>query len=98
MTTAAIVTLILQLVGGAIGGNGIAGAVKNTNLGATGNTIAGAIGGLAGGATLSSLIPALAGGSMDLGAMAGQLVGGGVSGAIVTAIVGMIMNSMKSKA
>jgi hypothetical protein len=36
-----------------------------------------------------------AAGGMDLGALAGQLVGGGVSGAIVTAIVGMIMKSMK---
>jgi hypothetical protein len=35
-------------------------------------------------------------GDMDIGALAGQLVGGGVSGAIVTAIVGMIMNRMKS--
>ncbi len=32
---------------------------------------------------------------MDIGAFAGQLVGGGVSGAIVTAIVGLIMNRMK---
>ena len=30
--------------------------------------------------------------------LAGQLVGGGVSGAIVTVIVGMIMNAMKSAA
>jgi hypothetical protein len=32
---------------------------------------------------------------VDIGALAGQLVGGGVSGAIVTAVVGLIMNNLK---
>jgi hypothetical protein len=34
-------------------------------------------------------------GGMDISAIAGQLVGGGVSGAIVTAIVGVILNNLK---
>lgn len=100
MTGAMLINLILQIVGGVIGGNGIAGAVKNASLGSTGNTIAGAIGGLAGGGLLSALIPALAGGTggFDIAAAVGQLVGGGVSGAVVTAIVGMIINATKTKA
>jgi hypothetical protein len=34
-------------------------------------------------------------GGVDIGALAGQVVGGGASGAIVTAIVGLIMNNIK---
>ncbi len=33
--------------------------------------------------------------ALDIGALVGQLVGGGASGAIVSAIVGLIMNRMK---
>ena len=69
--------------------------MKNATLGTAGNTVAGAIGGIAGTSILGTLIPALAGGTTDIGAMAGQLVGGGVTGAIVTAVVGMIMANMK---
>ena len=37
------------------------------------------------------------GGGVDLASIAGQLVGGGVSGAIVTVIVGMILNAMNKR-
>jgi hypothetical protein len=65
-------------------------------LGTAGNTIAGALGGLGGGQILSALIPAIAGaaGGVDLGSVVGQLAGGGVSGAILTIIVGLIKNAM----
>ena len=88
--------LLIQIVAGAIGGNGAGAALKELSLGALGNTIAGAIGGGAGGQLLSALIPALASasGTTDIGALAGQAVGGGVSGAILTAIVGLIKNKM----
>jgi len=40
-------------------------------------------------------IPAIADtGGIDLGSIIGQLVGGGVSGAILTIIVGLIKNAM----
>ena len=92
--------LIIQAIGGAIGGNAIGATLKNMDLGPLGNTIAGALGGAGGGSILSALIPALSGaaGGFDIGAMAGHLVGGGVTGAIVTAIVGAIVNGMKNKA
>jgi hypothetical protein len=35
-----------------------------------------------------------AAGNVDIGALAGQAVGGGVAGAIVTAIVGLIKKGM----
>ena len=69
--------------------------MEKVSLGPTGNTIAGALGGLGGGQILSAPIPAIAGaGGVDLGSIIGQLVGGGVSGAIFTIIVGLIKNAM----
>ena len=85
-----LANLIVQVIGGAIGGNAVGAAAKNVSLGPLGNTIA-ADG--AGGQILQAIIPMLAGGvgGMDIGAIAGQLVGGGITGAIVTAIVGAVM-------
>ena len=50
MNTAVIINLIIQLVAGAAGGNGLGKMLQQFTLGPLGNTIAGAIGGLAGGA------------------------------------------------
>jgi hypothetical protein len=61
-------------------------------------TIAGAVGGVGGGQLLSALVPMLAGvgNNVDIAALASQAVGGGVAGAIVAAIVGLIKNKMAS--
>jgi hypothetical protein len=96
-----LVNLIIQLVAGALGGNGIAAALKDVNLGTLGNSIAGAIGGVGGGQLLTLLIPALAGAAgsdLDIGSLVGQLMGGGASGAILTAIVGYIRTMMAGPA
>jgi hypothetical protein len=50
----------------------------------------GALGGAGGGSILSALIPALSAGGLDIGTLAGQLVGGGATG-----VVGAIVNGMK---
>jgi hypothetical protein len=57
-----------------------------------------ALGGVGGGQLLSALIPMMAGvgNNVDIGALASQAVGGGVAGAIVAAIVGLIKNKMAS--
>jgi hypothetical protein len=93
----ALINLIIQAIGGAVGGNAIGSTAKNLNLGPLWNTVAGALGGAGGGSILSAILPALGGGpgGLDIAAAAGQLVGGGVTGAIVTAIVGIIVNSMR---
>lgn len=92
-----IINLIIQLVAGAAGGAGVGRTAKNLDLGPLGNSIAGALGGVGGGSILS-IIPALAGaansGGFDIAVLAGQIVGGGVSGAVVTAIVGLIRNAL----
>ena len=43
MDTAVIVNLLIQLVAGAAGGNGLAKMLQQFNLGPLGNTIAGAV-------------------------------------------------------
>ncbi|OAI22919.1 hypothetical protein A1351_20335 [Methylosinus sp. R-45379] len=95
-----LINLIIQLFAGAAGGSGVAKANKSFDLGPIANAIIGALGGAGGGSILTSLIPALAGAAgngFDIAVFAGQLVGGGVSGAIVTAIVGLIRNALVQK-
>src|SRR5437899_9743032 len=98
--SATLVNLIIQIIAGALGGNGAGNALKDLSLGPLGNTIAGAIGGVGGGQILTALIPMLAGvaGGADIGAVIGQAVGGGVAGAIVTIIVGFIKSKMMGRA
>jgi hypothetical protein len=91
-----LINLIIQLVAGVVGGHSAGTAVKGVSLGPLGNTLAGAIGGLGGGQLLSALVPALAGaaGTGDLSSLAGEVVGSGIGGAVLTAIVGLIKNKM----
>jgi len=86
--------LVVELVAGAIGGNGIASAVKTLNLGTLGNSIVGAIGGAAGTSFVGALVPALENvGHVDMSGLATQAVSGGVLGAILTAVVAAIRNA-----
>ena len=94
--SATIMNLIIQFIAGVVGGNAVGAVSKDISLGPLGNTIAGAVGGVGGGQLLSALIPMMAGvgNNVDIGALASQAVGGGVAGAIVAAIVGMIKSKM----
>jgi len=103
----AIIPILVQLIGGGVGGNAIGALVKKLSLGPAGNTIAGAIGGWLG-TWLAGMIPGLDGivkgamaagatGGLDIGALAGQGVTGLVGGGLLTAIAGLIKNAtMKS--
>ncbi|KRA50163.1 hypothetical protein [Devosia sp. Root635] len=103
-----IVPILVQLVGGGVGGNVIGQIAKSLNLGTAGNTIVGAIGGFAG-TWLAGMIPGLdalvgkaavaadataVAGGLDWGALAGQGATGLVGGGILTAIAGLIKSSM----
>ena len=103
-----IIGLIIEIIAGVIGGNAAGAAVKNYSLGPAGNSIAGGIGGLVLGQILAALGlgepatgTATAGGAMppgaglDIGALIGQLIGGGAGGAVLTIIVGLIKNMMQ---
>ena len=93
-----ILNLIIQIVAGAIGGNAAGAALKDYNLGTLGNTIAGAIGGGLGGQLLHGLFPALAGAAnIDAGAIIGQLAAGGVSGGVLTLLVGLMKTMMSNQ-
>ncbi len=101
-----IIGLIIEIIAGAIGGNAAGAAVKNYSLGPAGNSIAGGIGGLVLGQILAALglgEPSMAtegaatapGAGLDIGALIGQLVGGGAGGAVLTIIVGLVKNMMQ---
>ncbi len=94
-----IISLIIEAVSGAVGGN-IAGAtMKENSLGTAGNSIAGIVGGGLGGVLLQSVLGSAAagGGSLDLTTILSNVAGGGVGGAILMAIVGIIKNKMAAK-
>ncbi|MBX9591182.1 MAG: hypothetical protein K2X43_17990 [Hyphomonadaceae bacterium] len=91
-----IVSLIIQLISGAAGGNAAASLSKDINLGPLGNTIAGAIGGGVGGQILSALLglASTRAGGLDIGGIIGQIIAGGASGGVLTAIIGMLRGAM----
>lgn len=84
------VGLILQLIGGAVGGYGTGRVAKNVSINPTVDAIVGLIGGFGGtwlAGMISALLPLISGGGA---AYAGQAVTGVVGGGILTAIVGAI--------
>ena len=90
-----LLPLILQLAGGAAGGNRIASLLKKLDLVPMRNTIVGVVGGFAGG-QLTGLLGADTGGT-DITSILLSLFGGGVGGGALTAIVGLIKTlSLKS--
>jgi hypothetical protein len=73
------VTLILQIIAGAIGGNAAAAGMESADLGNVGNSIAGALGGVGGGTILGALAPSLEHVHVHEGgqAIVGMVEGGG---------------------
>ncbi len=93
-----ILTLLIQLVSGALGGN-IAGSLfKNLSLGTLGNSIAGIAGGGIGGTILGSLlnlpVATSAAGGLDPMAILTQVLSGGAGGGVLMAIIGIIRSMM----
>lgn len=95
-----IVSIIIQLVAGAIGGNAAGKASQKFDLGGAGNSALGAVGGL----VLGQIVERMTGGAvpadaaaaatsgLDIGGIISNLVGGGVGGAVLTGIIGAIKN------
>jgi len=97
-----IMSLIISLLGGAVGGN-IGGALlKNLSLGTLGNSIAGILGGGIGSWLLGALgvmgkaAPAAASATagLDIGSLLGNVASGGVGGIVLMAIIGFIRSAM----
>ncbi|WP_442483749.1 hypothetical protein [Aeoliella sp. SH292] len=89
----ALIPILIQLVGGAAGGNVVAALLKNINLNKVIATITGLIGGVAGGqiANVLPMLEELMKGDAGMAANGGIAAGGG---ALLTFIVGMIQKSM----
>jgi len=94
-----IISLIIQAISGAVGGNVAGAAMKENSLGTVGNSIAGILGGGLGGTLLHTVMGSAAagGGGMDLTSILSNVAGGGVGGAILMAIIGIIKNKMAAK-
>ena len=95
-----IISLIIEAISGAVGGNVAGAAMKENSLGTVGNSIAGIVGGGAGGMLLQSIMggnAAAGGGSMDMTSILSNVAGGGVGGAILMAVIGIIKNKMAKK-
>src|SRR6516164_3129426 len=94
-----IISLIIEIISGAVGGNVAGAAMKENSLGTLGNSIAGIVGGGLGGTILQSITgnAATGGGSLDLSTILSNVAGGGVGGAILMAVIGLIRNQMAKK-
>ena len=90
-----IVSLLISLVSGAVGGNVAGAAMKDKSLGTVGNSVAGIFGGGIGGAILQMLgLLKSSGGALDIGAIVGNVASGGVGGAVLLVIVALVKKMM----
>lgn len=94
-----IVSLLIQLASGALGGNVAGSLLKNLSLGTLGNSLAGIVGGGLGGQILGPLLaggaPAVAaGGGLDIASILTQVVSGGAGGGVMMAVVGLLRSMM----
>lgn len=90
-----IVTLIIQLLSGAFGGNVVGALVKKISLGVLGNSLAGILGGGLGGQILGGLLGLpTGGGGLDIGSILGQVASGGVGGGVVMLIIGLLKSML----
>ncbi|MGD9636286.1 MAG: hypothetical protein AB7G28_21955 [Pirellulales bacterium] len=93
-----IVSLIINLISGAVGGN-LAGAVmKDKSLGPLLNSVVGVVGGGAGMAVLKAMGMAMHEGGLDLQAVIANIASGGVGGGVLLIIVALIKGMMKKTA
>jgi hypothetical protein len=92
-----LIPLIIQLIGGAAGGNIVGALLKNANLSAILRTIVGIIGGIAGGqlADVTGVLQNVLGGQAGTGGMAvGNAGASAIGGAVLTLVVGLIKQAM----
>lgn len=90
-----ILPLIIQLIGGAAGGNGVGALLKNPNLSMAAKTVAGILGGVGGG-QLAGLVPALQSllGDGGAAALAGNAGASAVGGGLLTLVVSLIKQAI----
>jgi hypothetical protein len=90
-------SLLIQLIGGALGGNVVGSMMKQASLGTVGNSMVGILGGGIGGRILGMLMGdagAVSAGGPDLGALVSSIASGGVGGGALMAIIGLVRSAM----
>jgi hypothetical protein len=93
-----LLPILIQLIGGAVGGNAAGKAVPNLDQGTLVNSIAGILGGGIGGQIVAALLPQLmAGGGLSVSGILTSLVSGGAGGGLLLAILGIVKNMMASR-
>jgi hypothetical protein len=105
-----VANLIISLVSGIVGGNAAGAAMQDKSLGPVGNSITGLLGGGSGGYLMKALgliasagvahatggaTPATGTEGLDIGSIVSNVVGSGVGGAILTAVVAWIKDAMQ---
>ena len=88
-----VVSLIVQLLSGAAGGNIAGSLLKNMSLGTLGNSLSGIVGGLLGGNILNSALgisKVAASSGLDIGTIISQIAGSGVGGGVLMVLVGLL--------
>jgi uncharacterized membrane protein YeaQ/YmgE (transglycosylase-associated protein family) len=89
-----IVSLIISLLSGAVGGNVAGAALKDQSLGTVGNSLVGILGGGAGSLILQALGVATSGGGLDLGTVLGNIASGGVGGGLLMVVIGILKGAL----
>lgn len=82
---AQLISLLTNVVAGAVGGNAVAAAKKEFNIGTLGNTLAGIVGGGLGGQLLSGVL-----GQLGATGMTGDIASSGIGGIAVTIVAALI--------
>ena len=91
-------SLIMNLIGGAVGGNAAGGLLKNFSLGTLWNSVVGILGGGLGGQLLGTLGASFCsetGSAIEIGNIVGNIVSSGVGGGVLLVIVGFIKKLIK---
>lgn len=89
-----MLNIIIQLICGALGGNGAGALMKKLSLGTLGNSIVGILGGGLGGQLMGLLKIAPAAGGGDLSGIISSVLSGGVGGGVLLAIIGAIKKAL----
>jgi len=86
-----MLSLIIELIAGALGGNAAGALLKKQSLGTLWNSVLGIIGG--------GLTGQLLGGASAVGAMGilESVLEGGIGGGVLMAIIGLVKNAMAKK-
>jgi len=92
-----VMSLLVSLISGAVGGNVAGAAMKDKGLGTVGNSLAGILGGGLGGLILQQLGIVASGGTLDIAKIASDIAGGGVGGGIVMAVIAAIRSATQQK-